>query len=403
MNPGNQGPFYYSQQQQQQPQQHVGIPMPGEQLPHASHHQLHNVQSSSGLNPYFQPDSSTRRNSQEPSTAGPPPPVNRRSQSYAKPSQHTAMAIDTNMNAGSSSADVLRMAYTPQPATSPAMHSATATPQHQYSVASSYPLHQSAHRQSASFSGTASASMSNQSITSMQDVTMRQAPATTSAMSMDGPYPDTRATNRHSTLMMPANFSINNQGGSPRLGPTSSTPQSPLIQLSPVMSTLSNQHSPSTNTSYPTLADSQSRGQSYSPAQFVSTSPYQSRPQPHRSPTQPMTNSFPVFPSAPSRASTQMHQLNTQYASSPAALGYDMLRSQSHQTNSSYSSLRSQTQSASPTQTWSSPVVPQQSPQAPAEQGFRRVRDVSDLASIANPQPAGRRANPTGGFISVRL
>jgi hypothetical protein len=37
------------------------------------------------------------------------------------------------------------------------------------------------------------------------------------------------------------------------------------------------------------------------------------------------------------------------------------------------------------------------------KKGFRRIRDARELRPVVNPQPVGRRADPSGGFISVRL
>lgn len=43
---------------------------------------------------------------------------------------------------------------------------------------------------------------------------------------------------------------------------------------------------------------------------------------------------------------------------------------------------------------------PQPQPEA---RGFRKVRDLRDIVRVVNSQPAGRRADPMGGFISVRF
>lgn len=380
MQQNNQG-YYYPQQQQQnaaQPNAHVGIAMPGD----------YGAPTSASLSPYY---AMPQQQQQQVLRRGSSDQLNLQAQKAALSASQSrrdsyqgnhskSMLTDTpqhSSNPMATSADLYRMPYTPQRSPSQQGSMPPTPAQHgSYPAAPSYMSHQ---KQSQSYSGPSGLPM-QQSPGIQPDFSMRRGGSFPNNSSTDLPFgadQPRQNTHRLSTL------NPNQQTGS--------APQSPLIQMSPS----STQHpflsqSPSLNLgagSPHISAVDHVRVNSYSPSNYNNPSPAahslpppSTRPQAQRSPTQTM---LPPSAYTPSASPRQPPQTALQAGFS------DMVRSQSQSAYHGSMATSPSTRSIQPVQ--------RQQPQ----KGFRRIRDASELRPVVNAQPAGRRADPIGGFISV--
>ena len=210
------------------------------------------------------------------------------------------------------------------------------------------------------------------------------------------------------------------------------SPRSPLVTMSPLLPTSRTPAQASPSSAGPSMQHQQyynattmdpMRMGAYSPSQYAPQQFGQSGPPPaassaSRAPHSPSTS----YQQAPSQglgiatASTSSQYSRPMSASrSPSQLQYSQQYGTQqqyyvqHSPNIQRSSSTSQAPSNSHFQR--SPQPQQRQSTMPTQQtwpsarrkGFRRIKDPSELRPVVNAQPVGRRADPSGGFISVRL
>jgi len=269
------------------------------------------------------------------------------------------------------------------------------TPLHQtYPSASNQPYF-SHQRQSASFSGSASASNMLPLSFSPQQQHYQQQPTDMSYSNQD----QRQQLNRLSTLLPLQQSGLAPQSPRIQMSPSVSASQPPFLTNSPSLGPSS------TSPIYPMQLD-HTRVNSYSPTQYnpstdSSLSVSNPRPPVQRSPTQSMLPPSSSYLSNNSPRHTAASQPPYQAPMHQNSY-YDMARSQSQ---SAYHTPLGSTSSSPRLMGHSTPQPRQQSnqPRSFSQRGLRRIRDASELRPHVNAQPAGRRADPNGGFISVRL
>ena len=137
--------------------------------------------------------------------------------------------------------------------------------------------------------------------------------------------------------------------------------------------------------------------QRYSPMEVLSpTSPYGSK-----APAPGQFSQQPVQRQSPTRASDHAPQQSPYYTSSRQAAPQLPPISPYASGQDSYSPLTMTPMDGS----YADPKSPKRAPMMPPDKGpvpeLRRIRAPTDLKPKVNAQPAFRRANPEGGFISV--